>query len=159
MQDRSLSAYHSQHPNQCFIVLLHWLMCYADARQAAVASTTAGGEFTEPGQQAGGRGLHFTAGSALELVLAQAAYAPGYTCQVRIICQNLHDYKVPFCLENVCVNFFISKNKARVLQLWWICLWKYVCSFNNWFLLVRCILGVILFNFVWVGGWGEGGAV
>ena len=114
MQDRSLSAYHiqhpdqcftvllhwlmccadarqvavglSQHPDQCFTVLLHWLMCCADARQAAVASTTAGGEFTEPGQQAGGRGLPFTAGSALELVLAQAAYAPGYTCQVRIIC-------------------------------------------------------------------------
>ena len=36
MQDRLLSAYHSQHPNQCFTVLLHWLMCCADARQVAV---------------------------------------------------------------------------------------------------------------------------
>ena len=258
MQDRLLSAYHSQQPDQCFTVLLHWLMCCADARQVAVGLS----------QSATRSVFHCVAAlvnvlcrcktgccrlitasrsvfhcvAALVNVLCRCktgccrlitasrsvfhcvAALVNVLCRcktgccrlitasrsvfhcvaalVNVLCRcktgccgfhdcwrrvygartagrwkrstfhswlctgtgagtsclrtwlhlpgenYLHDYKVPFCLENVCVTNFISKNKARVLQLSWICLWKYVCSFNNWFLLVRCILGVILFNFV-----------
>ena len=202
MQDRSLSAYHSQQPDQCFTVLLYWLMCCADARQVAVGLS----------QPATRSVFHCVAAlvnmlcrcktGCCRLITASRSVFHCVAALVNVLCRcktgccgfhdcwrrvygartagrwkrstfhswlctgtgagtsclrtwlhlpgenYLHDYKVPFSLENVCVTNFISKNKARVLQLSWICLWKYVCSFNNWFLLVRCILGVILFNFV-----------
>lgn len=79
----SMSPFHSQFVNNCACVD-SFALCHADTRPAVVASPTAGGRFEEEWQQAGGRGLLVTAGSALELVLAQTAYTPCHTCQVRI---------------------------------------------------------------------------